>query len=241
MNPFPCSSLVPDLLTKLTTALEVRPNSAEKVPACTLNSCSAPTLTPLKARVVAALALGFGAVQSVALASAQAAGNAGVAVTAEDARHQHDEGCGAHQSAAGGQGQVLDHLCGHDPAEVRPLRFQQRRGGGHFHRLFDGADLEYQVQSFDSVNFHKEVGGLRFSEARLLGRHRVGAHLKVKQGVDAVGACGGRLADARPRMPGRYPRCRYNRTGLVGNRAIDCAPVLRAEKSRQEQEYGHNK
>ena len=71
--------LVPDLVTQLITPLEVRPYSAEYDELCTLNSSMPSTLTPFHSRVVAALAVGFGAVQLFTLAIQQPSANAGIA------------------------------------------------------------------------------------------------------------------------------------------------------------------
>ena len=180
----------------------------------------------IEARVVAALALGFGAVQAVAFAIGQPAGDAVVVGGPEDTRHQLDERRRATQSAADRQGQILERRRCHDSPQIRPLRLEQWSRRSDFHRLIDRPDRQGYVHAGDSVHLHSHIDGFGFPEARLFCGDDVTSHRQVDNAVHPVGARPHSLCQPGVDVPRGDDGIGHRGSGWVTHCSPDCTSIL---------------
>ena len=148
-------------------------------------------------RVVAALAVGFGAIQLFALAVEQASADARVAGRPDHPRRQDDERQVASYAATGDkQRQIPDSLRRDYLSQIAALCFQKRGCRADINNLIDSANGQFHIHVDDGRYIHSHAGSFGLSKAGLLGGHRVVAYRQVGDSVDAITACFDSLGQA---------------------------------------------
>ncbi len=216
----PCRSLVPDLVTTLTTEPELRPYSASKVLVRTRNSCNA-VRRWLNRRQVGEQIVGVAAIDAEIVGApaatihrnrTRAVASVNERIARPNCRHHARLQLQKLISVARVERQVRHLPVVHHRAQLRAGGIDQRRFRSHFDRLFRLANLQDRVEVTTWFRFdHDSLADVRL-ESRQIEGERVGADRNLGEAVVAAVVGRGLAADAR---------------GFVGERDLALPPARR--------------